>query len=143
LYGHYMSAALPDRSPRVLRSKNWMLGLITAIAIGFGAATVSSYSESGWTWPTPGLAGFSVLGVVALIEQGTARIVISREGIESRTFWSRRLYPAHEVTAVAPLGGFLLIVLAGGKWAKMPGLGQDPAQLAETVRRLLDLKPEE
>jgi len=122
----------------VLRPKPWLVATVVTAAVLSLIGAVFLYRRAGWGFASVGLALMSVLGVAAIVELATSRIVLADSSLESGPLWSRRRYAAADVASVTWARGVgVSLKLTNGGWAKLPDMGYDAQGLTNTLRAWL------
>jgi hypothetical protein len=121
-----------------LRPKRGVVIATTAAASLFVAGFAFTYSQNGWTWVSLAFAGLTLIGIGAILEVATSRVVLHDDALHCGTLWSRRRYPVADIASVSwEKGGGVFLKLKAGGFGKLPELGYNSQGLTNTVRAWL------
>ena len=84
-----------------LRPKRGVVIATTAAASLFVAGFAFTYSQNGWTWVSLAFAGLTLIGIGAILEVATSRVVLHDDALHCGTLWSRRRYPVADIASVS------------------------------------------
>jgi hypothetical protein len=122
-----------------LRPKAWLLAVAVGAAALFAAGALFTYTRSGWTWTSLGLAGMLAVAVAGVVEVATSRVVLRDDALECGAVWSRRRIAAADIDSVTwERGAGVAVKLTNGAWAKLPELGYNSQGLANKLRAWLN-----
>jgi hypothetical protein len=124
---------------RTIRTAPWLLLLIVVVTALFAVGALTTVQDAGWGLAAIGLVALALLGLIALFESVSARIVLSDDGIRVVSFWITRVYAAAEIGSVRWEGGSgVALKLASGAWVKLPELGRDSQSIVNIIRAWLE-----
>ena len=122
---------------KVIRAARWYkITVLLATALFFGVTFALLYTQ-GLSWTASISLPFPVIGMLAVYEVFSSRVVLGDNSIDVVGLLKRRSFERSRVAAVKSEGGRVFLEIEGGGRAVLPELGRNSLSTSNTVRAWL------
>jgi len=122
---------------KVIRAARWYkITVLVTTALFFGVTFALLYTQ-GLSWIAPIFLSFPVIGILAVYEVISSRVVLDDNSIEVVSLLKRRSFQRSQVAAVKSEGGRVFLEIEGGGRVMLPELGRRSISMSNTIRAWL------
>jgi hypothetical protein len=120
---------------RTFRPPRWVKVFALLCASIFPVVGVLSYRAEGWSWITTALIGFTLFGVLGVLDALTQRVELHQEHLIVVRNLRKTSYPRSTFTSVTWAKGVpVSLQCTSGSWIRLPGVGPSPQGMVNTLR---------